>query len=74
MAELITWYDILGILPGASTEEVRYACEARLGQVSPQMISGAPSKVIKPQIVRGLLSAVGVASLTGCPWQGSCHS
>jgi PASTA domain len=47
MAGLITWYDILGILPGASVEEVRYACEARVGQVSPQMISGAPSKVIK---------------------------
>jgi curved DNA-binding protein CbpA len=47
MAGLITWYDILGILSGASTEQVRYACEARVGQVSPQMISGAPSKVIK---------------------------
>jgi hypothetical protein len=30
MAGLITWYDILGILPGASTEEVRYACEAHI--------------------------------------------
>jgi PASTA domain len=47
MAGLITWYDILGILPGASTEEVRSACKARGRQVSPQMISGAPSKVIK---------------------------
>ena len=47
MAGLITWYDILGILPGASADEVRYACEARVRQVSPQMISGAPSKVIK---------------------------
>jgi hypothetical protein len=34
-------------LAGASTEEVRSACEARGRQVSPQMISGAPSKVIK---------------------------
>jgi hypothetical protein len=47
MAGLITWYDILGILPGASADEVRYACEARVRQVSPEMISGAPSKVIK---------------------------
>jgi hypothetical protein len=47
MAGLITWYDILGILPGASAEEVRCACEARGRQVSPRMISGAPSKVIK---------------------------
>jgi curved DNA-binding protein CbpA len=47
MAGLITWYDILGILPGASAEEVRSACEARMRQVSPQTISGAPSKVIK---------------------------
>ena len=44
MAGLITWYDILGILPGASTEEVRSACKARGRQVSPQMISGAPRR------------------------------
>jgi hypothetical protein len=46
MAGLMTWYDILGILPGASTDEVRCACEARARQLGPQMISGAPSKVV----------------------------
>ena len=46
MAGLMTWYDILGIAPGASADEVRRACEARARQVGPQMISGAPSKVV----------------------------
>jgi hypothetical protein len=46
MAALLTWYDILGILPGASAEEVRSAYEARARQLGPQMISGAPSRVI----------------------------
>jgi hypothetical protein len=46
VAGLMTWYDILGILPGASADEVRCAYEARTRQLGPQMISGAPSKVI----------------------------
>lgn len=46
MAGLMTWYDILGILPGASADEVRCAYEARARQLGPEMISGAPSKVV----------------------------
>jgi hypothetical protein len=34
MVGLMTWYDILGILPGASTDEVRCACEAASASVS----------------------------------------
>jgi hypothetical protein len=46
VAGLMTWYDILGIVPGASADEVRCAYEARAHHLGPQMISGAPSKVV----------------------------
>jgi len=42
----LTWYDILDILPGASAGEVRSACAAKAGVLAPELISGAPSKVV----------------------------
>jgi hypothetical protein len=42
----LTWYDILGIMPGASTDEIRCAYEDRASQLGPESISGAPSKVV----------------------------
>jgi curved DNA-binding protein CbpA len=42
----LTLYDILGIMPGASTDEVRCAYEARMSQLGPESISGAPSQVV----------------------------
>ena len=42
----ITWYDILGVLPGASPGEIQEAYEAKAGLLRPQLISGAPSNVV----------------------------
>jgi hypothetical protein len=42
----LTWYDVLGILPGASADEVRSAYEARMRLLAANMISGAPPNVV----------------------------
>ena len=42
----ITWYDILGVLPGASPDEIRQAYDAKASLLRPELISGAPSKVL----------------------------
>ena len=47
MASVLTWYDVLGVLPGASPGEVHSAYQARTRLLDPQMLSGAPSKVLK---------------------------
>jgi hypothetical protein len=42
----ITWYDILGVLPQASAEEIQQAYNAKAGVLRPELIAGAPSKVV----------------------------
>jgi curved DNA-binding protein CbpA len=42
----ITWYDILGALPDASSEDIQHAYDAKADLLRPQLLSGAPSNVI----------------------------
>ena len=45
---MLTWYDVLGISPGASPGEVRSAYQARARQLAPPMLTGVPRcKVLK---------------------------
>jgi hypothetical protein len=46
MASQLTHYDILGVLPGASADEVQRAYEDKVSMLAPAMISGAPSKAV----------------------------
>jgi PASTA domain len=46
MAAQLTWYDILGILPGASADDVQRALAARADTLRFELISGAPTKVL----------------------------
>jgi PASTA domain len=46
MADLLSYYDILGVEPGATAGEIRLAYETKAGVLAPAMISGAPSKVV----------------------------
>jgi DnaJ domain/PASTA domain len=46
MADQLSYYDILGVEPGASADEIRLAYETKIGVLAPAMISGAPSKVV----------------------------
>jgi len=46
MRPSITWYDILGALPDASSEDIQHAYDAKADLLRPQLLSGAPSKVI----------------------------
>ncbi|HEY6275569.1 MAG TPA: J domain-containing protein [Streptosporangiaceae bacterium] len=46
MADGITWYDILGVLPGASAWEIQQAYEDKAGLLRPQLIAGAPPAVV----------------------------
>jgi hypothetical protein len=42
----LNYYDILGVLPGASADDVQRGYEARMAVLAPGMIAGAPSKVV----------------------------
>jgi hypothetical protein len=42
----ITWYDVLGVLPGASAEQVERQLDAKAALLRPELLSGAPSPVV----------------------------
>jgi len=42
-----SWYDVLGVLPGASAGKIQRTYDAKMRLVGPEMISGAPSTVVK---------------------------
>ena len=42
----ITWYDILGAPPDASSEDIQQAYDAKAGVLRPDLLSGAPPKVV----------------------------
>jgi hypothetical protein len=53
-----SWYDVLGVLPGASAGKIRRTYDAKLRLVGPEMISGAPSTVVKAASrAQGILDA-----------------
>jgi hypothetical protein len=43
----ITWYDVLGVLPGASADKIQTEYDAKTSLLRPELISGAPSTVVK---------------------------
>ena len=42
----ITWYDLLGALPDASSADIQRAYDAKAGLLRPELLSGAPSAVV----------------------------
>jgi curved DNA-binding protein CbpA len=42
----ITWYDLLGALADASPEDIQQAYDAKAGLLRPELLAGAPSKVV----------------------------
>ena len=43
---VITWYDVLGVLPGASAEQVKHQHDAKVSLLRPAFLGGAPSPVV----------------------------
>jgi hypothetical protein len=52
MEQGITWYDALGVLPGAETRKLKREYEAEAGLLRPDMIAGARSNVVQA-VTRG---------------------
>jgi curved DNA-binding protein CbpA len=46
MTSVVTWYDVLGVVPGATLEDVRKAWEARQAALQPGKFAGAPPNVV----------------------------
>jgi curved DNA-binding protein CbpA len=46
VADGITWYDVLGVSPGASGDTLRQAYEDRKRQLRAELLNGAPSPVL----------------------------
>jgi hypothetical protein len=42
----ITWYEVLGVLPGAAADKIRRRYEERAALLRGEMIAGAPSNVL----------------------------
>ena len=47
MEQGITWYDVLGVLPGAEARKIRRVYDAKAALLGPELISGAPSNVVE---------------------------
>jgi len=62
MVDQLSYYDILGVGPGASGDEIQLAYETKAGVLAPTMISGAPSRVIA--VVDRARAAIEVARRT----------
>jgi hypothetical protein len=43
----ITWYDVLGVLPGADPTKIRREYDAKTSLLRPELISGASSNVVQ---------------------------
>src|SRR6516165_9754746 len=43
---VVTWYDVLDVMPGASTQEIQDKYDAKARVLRPEFIAGAPSAVI----------------------------
>jgi curved DNA-binding protein CbpA len=54
----ITWYDLLGALPDASSEDIRQAYDAKAGLLRPELLSGAPPTVVTAAgMAQGIIDA-----------------
>jgi hypothetical protein len=42
----ITWYDVLGVLPGATARQVQDQYDAKVRLLRPELIAGAPTPVV----------------------------
>ena len=42
----ITWYDVLGVLPGAEARKIKREYDAKAALLRPELISGAPPNVL----------------------------
>ena len=42
----ITWYDVLGVLPGAEARKIKREYDAKAALLRPELISGAPTNVL----------------------------
>jgi DnaJ-like protein/PASTA domain-containing protein len=43
---VITWYDVLGVLPDAPTDDIRDAWEAKMAALLPEVLAGAAPEVL----------------------------
>jgi curved DNA-binding protein CbpA len=43
---VVTWYDVLGLLPGASAEQVKQQHDAKVSLLRPALLTGAPSPAV----------------------------
>ena len=54
----ITWYDVLGVLPGAEVSKIRREYDAKTSLLRPELISGAPSNVVQAiSLAQGMLDS-----------------
>ncbi len=44
---MLTWYDVLGIAPGATAAQVQAAYQARLSLLAPRLLAGVPTRVLR---------------------------
>jgi curved DNA-binding protein CbpA len=46
MTSVITWYDVLGVLPDSPPDDIRQAWQARTAALQPDTLAGAPPDVL----------------------------
>ena len=46
LMNVVTWYDVLGVVPGATPDDIREAWQARQAALQPGKLAGAPADVL----------------------------
>jgi DnaJ domain len=46
LPSVVTWYDVLGVVPGATPDDIQSAWQARLAALDPGKLAGAPANVL----------------------------
>lgn len=54
----VTWYDILGVLPGAAAEQIQRQYDFKASLLGPECVAGAPIEVVAAvSRAKGILDA-----------------
>jgi hypothetical protein len=65
----VTWYDVLGVLPGAQARTIQREYEAKAALLGPGLIAGAPPDVVTAVIRRSAAGLTSCSITTRLPWR-----
>jgi len=63
----MTWYDVLGALPGAEARKIKQKYEAKASLLRPELISAGRIRLAPPPLPPGTIPRADVAAVIAAP-------